>query len=98
MPDNFTDRQVIETEIRQLLESETDAIRLSDALFTPDGLFSQLASNSDERRDVAKSPLFKEAQASLAELRTRESAAFTKSVSGFSHPDNAERLHRLERV
>ena len=49
-------RDEVETEIRRLLATETSAIRLSNALFTPGGLFGQLFSNSDEKKRSSTHP------------------------------------------
>jgi hypothetical protein len=65
-------RDQTETEIRRLLATETSAIRLSNALFTPGGLFSQLYSTADEKKAVIASPLFQEANRRLSELQLQE--------------------------
>jgi hypothetical protein len=68
-------RQQLEAEIRQLLATETDPVLLSNKLFSQGGLFGQLASSEPERRKVAQSPLFRQAQERLMELRRTELAA-----------------------
>ena len=65
-------RDQIEAEIRRLLAAETSAIRLSNALFTPGGLFSKLSVTPDEKKAVVNSPLFDEANRRLSELQLQE--------------------------
>jgi hypothetical protein len=65
-------RDQAEAEIRRLLTTETSAIRLSNALFTPGGLFSKLFSTPAEKKAVLDSPLFDEANRKLSELQLRE--------------------------
>jgi len=67
----MTEREQLEVEIRQLLATETHAIRLSNKLFSPpDGLFSRigLPLTPDQRREVAGGELFKGAQQRIREL------------------------------
>jgi hypothetical protein len=67
----MTEREQLEAEIRQLLVTETHAIRLSNKLFSPpDGLFSRigLPLTPEQRREVAVSELFKAAQQRIQEL------------------------------
>jgi hypothetical protein len=66
-------RDEIETEIRRLISTETSAIRFSNALFTPGGLFSKLFGNPVEKKAVINSPLFDEANRRLSELQLEES-------------------------
>src|ERR1700730_16684154 len=68
----MTARDHVETEIRRLLMTETSAIRLSNALFTPGGLFSKLYSTHDEKKAIVNSPLFDEANRRLAEWQLQE--------------------------
>jgi hypothetical protein len=76
----MTEREQIEAQIREVLAKETRAIPLSNVLFQPDGLFSRLAGTEAERRLVAQSPLFKQAQKRLSELQRREAAEFGRVV------------------
>ena len=46
----MTDREQVEEQIRALLATETSGINLSNRLFSPDGLFNQLARTADERQ------------------------------------------------
>ena len=73
------DRAEIEAEIRNTLQHEKQAIPLSNKLFRPDGLFAQLATTEAERREVADSPLFEEAQRRLSELQETEMNEFRKA-------------------
>lgn len=52
----------IENQIRELLVTESNCGVLSDKLFGPNGLFSQLGPTSDDRIRIGRSPLFKDAQ------------------------------------
>src|SRR3712207_1516033 len=70
----------VEQQIREVLETETRAIPLSNRLFSPDGLFNQLATTEDQRRGIAQSPLFKQAQRRLLELQHKEAAEFARVV------------------
>src|SRR5437867_12996266 len=63
--------QQVETEIQALLATEMDPVLLSNKLFSQGGLFSQLAKSPEERRKVAHSALFKEAQRRVHALRQR---------------------------
>ena len=74
------DRDEIEAQIRQILDSETKAIPLSNKLFRPDGLFAKLAKTASERRELTKTPLFQAAQRRLSELQRQEMAEFRKVV------------------
>ena len=76
----MTHREQIEQLIREVLATEHQAIKLSNRLFQPDGLFNQLATTEGERRVIAASPLFREAQRWLSELQKREAAEFAEAV------------------
>jgi hypothetical protein len=76
----MTQRERIEQQIREVLANENQAIPLSNRLFQPDGLFNQLAATEEERRILAQSPLFREAQRRLTELQKREAADFARAV------------------
>ncbi len=76
----MTEKQRIEAQIRQVIAAEASAILLSDKLFSPGGLFNQLARTEEERRVVVQSSLFKEAQERLATLRRHEAAEFVRIV------------------
>ena len=74
------DKERLEQEIREALAQETTAIALSEKLFSPDGLFSRLASTEDERKVLVRSPLFKAAQKRFRELQFKEADTFSKMV------------------
>ena len=77
----MSDREELERQICNIIASETNAIALSDKLFHPDGLFNQLAKTEVERRVVAQSPLFQQAQGRLTELQRHEAAKFASAVN-----------------
>ena len=88
--------KALEDQIREILAAENDAISLSDKLFSPHGLFSQMAKTEAERREIACSPLFKEAQGCLSRLQRKEADEFARKLQ--ESPDLAEpRLLKLER-
>jgi len=73
-------KKEIEQQIRDVLATEGQAFALSNRLFSPDGLFCQLAQTGQQPRQVAQSPLFKQAQRRLTELQQKEGEAFTQAV------------------
>ncbi|MCI0637709.1 MAG: hypothetical protein L0Y72_28220 [Gemmataceae bacterium] len=88
------DFEQIKHNIRQVLQCETTAIGLCEKLFSPDhGLFSQLAQSEEERRTVASSSLFLEAQSRLRELQLTEATAFAKSVDQAQNSLSAGTFH-----
>jgi hypothetical protein len=91
--------QAVEREIREILASESDAISLSNQLFSPQGLFNRLAKTEADRTAVAGSALFKEAQKRLFELKRIEAAQFAKAVEQSQHSaSGAVRLVKIEPV
>ena len=74
----MTEHDQVQRDIRRLLASETSAIRLSNLLFTPGGLFSKLYTTETERLALVESPLFAEANRRLSELQLQESAHLKK--------------------
>jgi hypothetical protein len=93
-------RGEVERIIREILATETQAVVLSNKLFTPDGLFNRLADSEEERRVLSKSPLFREALARLSELKRKEVAeleriaeqekASSTTNHGHSHASSAD--------
>ncbi len=81
----MTPRDQVEAEIRQLLATETSAVRLSNTLFSPGGLFSRLYSTPDEKKAVINSPLFEEANRRLSELQLQEAGKVRR-------PEKADRV------
>jgi hypothetical protein len=73
-------REVIEQRVREALATETSAITLSNQLFGPGGLFSQLAGSEAERRALTQTPLYQEAQARVTELERAERAELVEAV------------------
>lgn len=71
----------VERQICHLIATEMSAIVLSNKLFTPDGLFSFLASTKAEREVLVRSPLFQQAQQRVRELQYKEAEEFGKIVS-----------------
>jgi hypothetical protein len=63
--------RVIE-EIERVLATETRPAPFSNRLFTPNGLFSLLASTDEERHALVESELFVRAQDRLSELELME--------------------------
>ena len=92
-------RQSIEQGIRDALATEQDAISLSNQLFSPSGLFNQLAQSEAERRSIVKMPLFKEAQRRLSVLKRKEAHEFARTVEQFeTGRSGSPSLHRIERI
>lgn len=83
-----SNRQNVEQQIRQLLAAESDSISLSNQLFGPNGLFGNLATSKAERRAVAQSSLFREAQRRLSELRRDDAREFSQLVGQFQRSGN----------
>ncbi len=75
--------ETVEQQIRNVLSSESDCISLSNRLFGPEGLFGKLASSKAERRTVARSTLFRQAQQRLSELRRKDAQQFSQLVGQF---------------
>ena len=73
-------RDEVERQIRELLATETRAVTLSNKLFTPDGLFNQIAHTQDERRAVTQTDLWREAMTRLRELQSREAEALDEAT------------------
>ena len=76
----MTGSQSVEQQIRHIVDTENDAITLSDKLFSPDGLFNQLAKTEGERRSIVQSRLFKKAQRKLSDLQRKEASEFAEAV------------------
>ncbi len=74
-------REQVEQKIREILTTETSAIRLSNALFTPDGLFSHLWTDDAERKALVDSELFREANRRFTDLQEQEVEEFAQGVT-----------------
>jgi len=72
------ERTVVEERIRDLIATETRAVVLSNKLFTPDGLFNQIAHNEAERREIVKTELWRDAQNRLRDLEYEEAATLAE--------------------
>ena len=68
-------REEVERQIRELLATETRAVILSNKLYTPEGLFNQIAHTREERRAVVQTNLWRDAMDRLRELQQTEAAA-----------------------
>ena len=91
--------QTLEQQVREILDSESDAISLSNRLFSPQGLFNRWAKTEAERRAVAGSVLFKEAQRRLSELKRQEAERFSQAVEQSQHGSHGgARLVKIEPV
>jgi hypothetical protein len=95
----MTERDEIEQQIREALATATSAILLSNQLFSPEGLFNQLATTQAGRQVVVESALFKQAQQRMMELRKIEAAEFARVVEQAQTGAPAEGfLLKLERA
>ena len=95
----MTDRERVEQQIGEVLATETRAIPLSNKLFSPAGLVNELVRVGEDRRIVARSPLFKQAQRRLTELQKKEAAEFSRAVQPVqaTMPESGYRV-KLERA
>jgi hypothetical protein len=76
-----TERERIETEIRDLLATETRTTVLSNKLFQQGtGLFARLAATEDERRALVQTELFRTAQNRVRDLQYRDAEALREAV------------------
>lgn len=92
-------REQIEAAVRTVLADESTALGISDKLFTPDGLFSRLASNEAERKAMVKTPLFQQAQKRFRELQFKEAEAFQTATANMQDANvGNEYAFKLERV
>jgi hypothetical protein len=95
----MTEIEKIEEQIRETLANEPRAIPLSNRLFSPDGLFSHLASTEEERRVLVQSPLFKQAQRRFRDLQRAEAKEFARVVEQVEAADPmGGYVHKLERL
>ncbi len=87
-------KEQVEQQIRQILTMTISAQAFSNALFGYGGLFGKLAQTEQERRVVAQSALFREAQSRFDELSQVEADAapgrdrtdtWSKSQQGGGH-------------
>lgn len=72
----MSNRQTVQSEIRQLLATETRTTVLSNKLFQQGtGLFARLWSTEEEKRAVMESDLFREAMDRVRDLQYRDAEA-----------------------
>ena len=74
------DPQQIEKQIRDVLDAENNGWVLSDKLFGPGGLFSQLGPTAEDRIRVGKSPLFNEAQKRIREFQRKQAQVLRREA------------------
>ena len=74
------DAQLIEKQIRELLDNESNGWVLSNKLFGPGGLFSQLGPTLEDRLRVGRSPLFKEAQKRIREFQRKKAHSLRQEL------------------
>ena len=74
----------ISREAKKMIERSPTAAEFSAHFFGPKGRLRQLWTDDAERTEVVKSPLYKELQLMLAQLRTREADSFEQDVERFS--------------
>lgn len=94
----MSDRLQIEKQIRQLLSEATSAVALSNKLLAPGGLFSQMASNEQERRAQIESPLYREAKRRIAELRKTEAREFSETVRRYEEAKGQQISIKIEQT
>jgi hypothetical protein len=76
-----SDRDQIESEIKQLLATETRTTVLSNRLFQQGtGLFTRLAATEAEWRQVVGSELFRAAQQRVRDLQYRDAASLRETA------------------
>ena len=77
----MTDREEIERRIRELLTADLDSITLSNRLFQQGtGLFALLGQTEEQRREIVRSELWKQARERLNELERRDLDRFREVV------------------
>jgi len=77
----MNEKERIEGEIRDLLTVDTDSVTLSNKLYGQGiGLFVQLATSIDDRKQVVESELWKVARARLRVLEDRDVDRFRAVV------------------
>ncbi|MBW3596106.1 MAG: hypothetical protein KY475_02395 [Planctomycetes bacterium] len=91
------DKAALEQQVREVLSSARDAMTLSDRLFSPQGLFNQIASSAAERRELASSSLFKDSLRRLSELQRAEADEFARNIGDLGDSAAPCRFAKLER-
>src|SRR5579864_9224004 len=72
----------VEKEIKELLTMKLSASALSNALFGWNGLFNKIARTEEERKQVARTPLFRQAQNRIMELSLSEAEELRQKYAG----------------
>jgi hypothetical protein len=93
------DHKQLESQIREIIAAEQSASSLSEKLFSPTGLFSELAPLEEDRRTIVRSELFRTAQTRFRQLQQSEAAAFARAVAEAedAFPSSGHRV-KLEHV
>ena len=78
--ENPTDLRTAEREAAALLKGDFPAADLSARLFGPQGIFTQAGTTQKRREALVKRPVYREAQARIAELQRQEAARFEKDI------------------
>lgn len=86
----------VEKKIREVLKTESSAIRLSHALFSLNGLFARLATTDEERAVLVDSELFQEALDRFVDLQEIEADEFAQKAPPFPPPLGDPGLIELE--
>ncbi len=88
----------LEQEIRTVIATEPNAMRLSERIFAHDGLFAKLATTQEERKLLIASPLYRQAQDRFHELQSKELATFRAKIADLrKEPAYAESTVKVER-
>lgn len=74
------DRNLIEQQIEELLSVEMNATLFSQLMFSPTGLFHDLAGFEGDHKAVTRLPLYRQAMARFRELQNKESAGMQREV------------------
>lgn len=71
----------IREQVLEVLAQESKAGPLSEKLFGPQGLFSQVARTADERQQLLQDPLYRQAMARFMAVQHSEACAFDESLA-----------------
>ena len=72
----------VEKQIKELLTIKLSASALSNALFGWNGLFNKIAQTEEERRRMARTPLFRQAQNRIMELSLSKAEELRRKYAG----------------
>lgn len=79
-------KKALELEVIEVIEREVSAIRLSEKLFEPEGLFAKLAPAAKERKTLAESELFNAALRKLSRLQKAKADMFMHKIRRANPP------------